>query len=76
MCSMGSIPLRQTLPLCEKIRESFYKAIEIWGAPPYGDTLRTLFARVKEFEDKYRQLILEGKCTLDAISGRFPGARG
>ncbi|KAJ2930617.1 hypothetical protein H1R20_g6475, partial [Candolleomyces eurysporus] len=76
MCTAGTVPLKQTLSLCKTVRDAFDQAIEIWGAPPYGDTLRELLDRVKEFEDKYRRLILEGKCTLDTISGRLPEARG
>ncbi|KAJ2927281.1 hypothetical protein H1R20_g9810, partial [Candolleomyces eurysporus] len=76
MCTTGTVPLKQTLSLCKTVRDAFDQAIEIWGAPPYGDTLRELLERVKEFEDKYRRLILEGKCTLDTISGRLPEARG
>ncbi|RXW19132.1 hypothetical protein EST38_g6721, partial [Candolleomyces aberdarensis] len=51
MCATGTVPLKQTLSLCKTVRGAFDQAIEIWGAPPYGDTLRKLLDRVKEFED-------------------------
>jgi hypothetical protein len=74
-CAMGSVPLSQTLPLCDAIRRAFDQAMVIWGASPYGETLKANLSRVKAFEDEHRNLISEGRCTLDSPSGRLPAAR-
>lgn len=74
-CTMGTVPLRRTLALCKTIRTRFDQAIEIWSAPPFGLSLRAQFGRAKEFEDKYEEMISEGKCSLDSISGTLPDAR-
>ncbi|KAJ2927285.1 hypothetical protein H1R20_g9809, partial [Candolleomyces eurysporus] len=76
LCAMGTIPLRQTLPLCDAIRKSFDQAMEIWGAMPIAERLKGQCSQVKAFEDEHRKLISEGRCTLDSVSGRLSTVRG
>ncbi|RXW19116.1 hypothetical protein EST38_g6722 [Candolleomyces aberdarensis] len=75
LCATGTIPLRQTLPLCDAIRKAFNQAIEIWGAMPVGERMKRDCNQVKTFEDEHRKLISEGRCTLDSASGRLPAVR-
>jgi hypothetical protein len=64
-------PLRETLPLCQRIRGALDQALDIWSIPPYGDIIRVTLDQVKGFQDKYKQQIADGKCTLDSI-GELP----
>ncbi|KAJ2917883.1 hypothetical protein MD484_g2579, partial [Candolleomyces efflorescens] len=75
LCGMGTVPLSKTLPLCDAIRRAFDQAMVIWGASPYGETLKTNLSRVDAFEAEHRRLISEGRCTLDSVTGRLPAAR-
>jgi hypothetical protein len=56
------------LPVCKRIRLIIPKALEVWGCPPVGDRLRTNLQEVTDFENKYTQLISNGKCTLDTVA--------
>ncbi|RXW11558.1 hypothetical protein EST38_g14297 [Candolleomyces aberdarensis] len=64
-------PLRETLPLCQRIRKALDQALDIWFTPPYGDVLKVTLDQVKAFESKYNQQIADGKCTLNSI-GELP----
>ncbi|RXW11559.1 hypothetical protein EST38_g14296 [Candolleomyces aberdarensis] len=64
-------PLRETLPLCQRIRKALDQAFDIWSIPPYGDILKVTLDQVKYFEGKYNQQIADGECTLDSI-GELP----
>jgi hypothetical protein len=59
-------PLRDTLPVCQRIRKALDQALDIW-MPPFGAALQAILDQVKDFEDKYNQEIADGKCTLDSV---------
>ena len=64
-------PLRDTVPLCQRIRKALDQALDIWSMPPFGAVLEVTLDQVRAFEDTYNQQIADGKCTLDSV-GELP----
>ncbi|KAF5332529.1 hypothetical protein D9611_005121 [Ephemerocybe angulata] len=62
-------PLRDTLPVCKRIRVSGAEAMEIWGGGPYKDHLKKNMDEVKEFEDRWTGEIKAGRATMDTVAG-------
>ncbi|KAJ3501678.1 hypothetical protein NMY22_g18842 [Coprinellus aureogranulatus] len=59
-------PLRETLPVCERIRAVVPKAIEVYGAPPFDTELRNNLSEVEQFEAQAKSDIMRGRLNLDS----------
>lgn len=63
-------PLKDTLPVCERIRTTAPEVLDIWSACPTGGVrVRTILNEVQEFEKKTWTMLGEGECTKEDYVG-------
>lgn len=68
-------PLKDILPLCQRIRVSIPKAMEIWQVSTMASVARRTLKEVQEFEFKQMQDLSEGKATMSTIAKLPPVLR-
>lgn len=60
-------PLRDTLPLCKRIRTTYEKAMKIWCLSGPASSRDPTIKQALEFERHCQEEILEGNLTLDDV---------
>lgn len=60
-------PLKETLPICDRIIEVVPQSLEIWKFGSGGEVSRSLLKEMKEFAAHWRAEIKEGRATMDSV---------
>lgn len=66
LCHMDR-PLKETLPVCKRIREVIPQVLEVFATAPFDTHLRRSLSEVEQFEARAKQDIMMGRLTLDDV---------
>ncbi|KAH6916700.1 hypothetical protein BKA70DRAFT_1250302 [Coprinopsis sp. MPI-PUGE-AT-0042] len=68
-------PLKEILPLCQRIRVAIPKSLEIWQVSTVASVARGMLKDIQDFEFKQMRDLSEGKATMSTVAKLPPVLR-